>query len=100
MSLAIISQYRGEWQERLHAGIPQKMIRLDRIGQGLPGEVVVLIGPARRIRNLVGIRRGRKHLCQERIRIQSNARYQLVELLRRKGRRRRVLRKTKNGDHC
>jgi hypothetical protein len=100
MSLAIISQYRGEWQERLHAGIPQKMIRLDRIGQGLPGEVVVLIGPAHRIRNLVKIGRARKHLRQERIRIQRNGRYQLVELPRRERRRSRVLRKTKNGDRC
>ena len=71
-----------------------------RVGKGLPGEVVVLISPARRIRNLVRIGRGRKHLRQERIRIQRNARYQLVELPRREGRRSRVLRKTKNGDHC
>ena len=39
-------------------GIPREMIGLDRVGQGLPGKVVMLIGPARRIRNLVGIRCG------------------------------------------
>jgi hypothetical protein len=45
MSLAIISSTEGNGRKRLQAGIPRKMIRLDRVGQGLPGKVVVLIGP-------------------------------------------------------
>jgi hypothetical protein len=49
-------EHRREGQKRLHTGIPGKMIRLDRVGQSLSGKVVVLIGPARRIGNLVGIR--------------------------------------------
>jgi hypothetical protein len=99
MSLAIISGTEGNGRSACTPGSQGRWIRLDHVGQGLPREVVVLISPARRIRNPVRIGRRRKHMRQEQIRIQCNARYQLVELPRRERRRSRVLRKTKNGDH-
>jgi len=87
MSEAIV-QHRREGQQRLHTGIPGKLIGLDRVGQSLAGEFMVLIRPASGIGNLVGKSRGRKDLRQQGVRIERNARYQRIELLGRVRRRR------------
>jgi len=55
--VAIISSTEWNGRSACTVGIPRKMIRLDRVGQGLR-KVTMLTGPARRIWNLVGIRRG------------------------------------------
>ena len=73
-------QHGWKRQQRLNAGIPRKLISLNRVGQGLSGEVMMLIGPLRRVRNLVGIGGARENLRHKRIGIKRDARNKPVDL--------------------
>src|SRR5262249_45653628 len=75
--------------ERLDARVPALVLQrlLERVGL----EVGVLLQPARGLHDLERIRRRHQRLAQEPVRVERDRRHQLLELLRRNGRLRRVL---------
>jgi hypothetical protein len=59
------------------------LIRGNRVSQGLSDKVMMLVRPSGRIRNLVGIRGCGKNLRHKRVRVERDARNQLIKLGRR-----------------
>ena len=46
-------EYRGEGQESEDARIPGKIVGLDGLGEGVTGEIAVLLRPSRRVGDLI-----------------------------------------------
>ena len=56
---------RGEGQESEDAGVPGKIVSLHGLGEGVPIEVAVLLGPGGGVGNLIGEGGGGENLGQE-----------------------------------
>jgi len=74
-------------QKSLHAGIPRQLIGAYSSRQRIAGEVVVLIGPTRRLGNLIRISRGGHNLREQRVGVERDAGNQAIQLGRGKVRR-------------
>ncbi len=72
----------GEGEEGEDAGVPREIVGLDGLGEGVAGEVGVLLGPGGGVGNLLPKRGGGENLGEERIGIEGDALDELVELLR------------------
>ena len=83
-------QHRWKRNQRLHAGIPRKMVFGNGSGQVVPSEVVMLVRLFGGVGNLIRIRRRGEDLCKQRVRIKRNPGDQLVEFLWWVRRRRRL----------
>ena len=64
-------------------GSDRQVIVGDRARQRLAAQVVMLVGPARRVRNLFRERGGGEDLREQRIRIERDPRHEAIELGRR-----------------
>ena len=73
-----MSSTDGKGSSAWTLGIPRQLIARDGAGQRLSGQVMVLIRPACRFWNLVGISRARQNLRQQRVRIKRDPLHQLV----------------------
>ena len=83
--LAVFShriEYGGKGQEGQNAGVPGKVVGLDGLGEGVAGEIRVLLGPGGGVGDLVPEGRCGEDLGQQGIRVQGDALNKLIELLR------------------
>ena len=81
----------GEWEEREDAWIPGEIVGLNGLSEGVTCERCVLLRPRGCIGDLIPKSGGGEDLGEERVGVEGDALDELVELLRRDGRRRGLL---------